>query len=315
MSSARNCALESTMGYDFAAYLGPQARDKRDREVAVREGERVRGSRPPKIERLSEDELLAAATHFGNVSSACEYAVPVVTSDDLGLLPAGSFFLSLKFTMATSYLSRDDEPWNKKNPIVRDWVSRVPYVRPTTWKGRLRFAARQAGADPELIHHLFGNEKNEPSVFQEGRLHFYPTFFKPAENAVVQEVDEVINPHGRASRMGTVPVKLGAVSPVIPVKPVKPGDPETTRSTGTFAVLYLADSEERSKGIAESCCQWIADALAIYGIGAKTLKGYGLAQYKYKVVAFLPTKPGVKALKDCDAGNLWERVAEVVPWI
>jgi CRISPR-associated protein Cmr2 len=64
-------------------------------------------------------------------------AVPDVT-----LLPAYAAFLQFQFTLASPYISRDDEIFHiNDNPVRKDKVFKVPMVASTAWKGNLRWTA------------------------------------------------------------------------------------------------------------------------------------------------------------------------------
>lgn len=88
---------------------------------------------------------------------------------DSNLLPH-SIFMQILFSLQTSYISKDDDPFYViDNPIVKDKVFKIPMVRTSTWKGSLRYAAitifeeefnesnwKQKRA---VIYRLFGSEK------------------------------------------------------------------------------------------------------------------------------------------------------------
>lgn len=193
----------------------------------------------------------------------CLFAMLEMTQEDLQLLPSGSFFLAIDFTMATAYTSRDDIPGSDNlAPVVAEWVYRVPMVRPTTWKGNLRFAARQDDVKrTDEILHLFGPDKGGDDEGQEGRLHFLPTFFfKPNLST------QMINPHDRKTRRGTTPVNYETVG---------------ANAKGRFTLLYVGEPDPSSFGwkeCARLCCDWSAAMLTLHGFGAKKLKGWGLAR-------------------------------------
>ena len=117
---------------------------------------------------------------------------------DLISLPSCSFGLQFTFTLARSYISKDDSPFYIiDNPIVRDKVFRLPMVRPTNWKGNLYAALWQLGhtkSDEYPLQRLFGESSAEAGG-QAGRLFFYPTFF-------IKTSLEIINPHDRKRRVG-----------------------------------------------------------------------------------------------------------------
>ena len=194
-------------------------------------------------------------------------------SVDLSQLPLGSFFIQFTFKLLKPYISRDDNSFYiVDNPIVRDKVFRYPMVRPTAWKGSLRHALWQLGYQEDdegekgkQIQRLFGTANDDqPDEGNSGRLYLYPSFFD-------QLSLEVINPHNRETGAGSLPIYFEAV-------PIK--------ATGTFTLLYVpldslgeGEVEIRRQTLAD--LQLAAKALealfTLYGFGAKTSSGFGLA--------------------------------------
>ncbi|PID84857.1 MAG: hypothetical protein CSB13_11045 [Chloroflexi bacterium] len=200
---------------------------------------------------------------------------PVLTPPliDLYSLPFGSFSIQFKFELLKPYLSRDDNQFYiVDNPIVRDKVFRFPMVRPTAWKGALRHALWQLGSqeEDESIKRLFGvANDDEPQEGNSGRLYFYPSFF-------TQTSMEVINPHNREKRIGKNPILIESV-------PIG--------AKATFTLLYTPldrinkdKAETRRQILAD--LQRVADGLkamfTMYGFGAKTSSGFGLARTTVK---------------------------------
>jgi CRISPR-associated protein Cmr2 len=117
---------------------------------------------------------------------------------DISLLPPYSFFLRFTFTLATPYLSKDDEEFYIiDNSVRKDKVFKVPMVSGSTWKGNMRWTAKQIINDSYKIEKLFGNDKDEKKNFRRGRLNFYPTFFDKIGL-------EVINPHDRKTGVNPI---------------------------------------------------------------------------------------------------------------
>lgn len=187
---------------------------------------------------------------------------------ELSQLPLGSFYIQFEFKLLKPYISRDDNQFYiVDNPIVRDKVFRYPMVRSTAWKGSFRHALWQLGRqeEDEQIQRLFGMANDEkPDDGKRGRLYFYPTFF-------TQTSLEVINPHDRERRVGKNPILMESV-------------PIGTK--GRFTLLYIPldrigqNETETSRQIFADL-QLVADGLqtmfTIYGFGAKTSSGFGLA--------------------------------------
>lgn len=193
-----------------------------------------------------------------------------VSPPDLSLLPLGSFFIRFEFKLLKPYISRDDnEFYIIDNPVVREKVFQFPMVRSTAWKGSLRHALWQLGyQEDEQIQRLFGIANDEkPDEGNSGRLYFYPTFF-------TQTSLEIINPHDRERRVGKNPILMEAV----------PAGVQTT-----FTLLYAPldcigkdEAETRQQIFAD--LQLVAQGLealfTVYGFGAKTSSGFGLADNK-----------------------------------
>jgi CRISPR-associated protein Cmr2 len=187
---------------------------------------------------------------------------------DLTPLPFGSFHIQFEFTLLKPYISRDDNDFYIiDNPIVRDKVFRYPMVRPTAWKGALRHALWQLEHDEEdndQIQRLFGSANDEDDSGKRGRLYFYPSFF-------TQTGLEILNPHDRERRVGKNPILIESV----------PQD-----AAATFTLLYTPldciggdKSETRRQTFAdlELVAQGLEAMFTVYGFGAKTSSGYGVA--------------------------------------
>jgi CRISPR-associated protein Cmr2 len=193
---------------------------------------------------------------------------------DLSILPSYSFLVQFTFALAQPYISRDEQNFYIiDNPIRKDKVFGLPYIASTSWKGCLRAAIshlKQADKETikdENISRLFGNEKGEldQAKFQTGRLFFYPTFF-------TKKSLEIINPQDRKLRIGTIP---------IPFESVPKG------SEGTFTLLYVpfnsidTDAENAHKQAAKDLklvTRGLHAMFRVYGFGAKTSSGFGLAE-------------------------------------
>ncbi len=183
--------------------------------------------------------------------------------------------IQFTFTLATPYMSKSIEAFDLlDNPIIRDKVYEVPIIPASSWKGGLRSAATiiameerkvslQDVAKDKRIIRLFGNEREQNDNFSAGRLHCFPTGFK-------NTTCEVINPHDRARRVGTIPILLECV----------PVDQD-----GTFTILYVpfGDSNiQESFDDLDLCAKAITSLLTVWGIGAKKSNGNGLAKDSLK---------------------------------
>lgn len=192
---------------------------------------------------------------------------------NLSTLPNYSFVIKFMFTLKKPYISRDENDFYIiDNPIRKDKVLNLPFVAPSSWKGSLRNSLCQLKYEPEndlirrILRRIFGNEKSlsEEIDLKRGRLYFFPTFF-------TKKSLEIINPHSRERRVGTVPILMESV-------------PQDT--TGFFTLLYVpfdligCDENEIKKQVSEDT-QLVSEGLksmfTYYGFGAKTSSGYGTA--------------------------------------
>jgi len=217
-----------------------------------------------------------------------------------------SHLLKIDFKLKNSYISKDDEEFYIiDNPICKDKVFKTPLVRPSSWKGALRYSAMKnvlgKKEDLEKVNtriimlRLFGNEKKNMKDFLDGqfgelknkyekklketyndenpnlrgRLVFYPTFFD-------QIGLDVIAPHDRKTK---TPAKGPIYFETVP--------PETT---GTFYLLYFPFDligrrntiNEEKIGDLRVLKDAIKDMFTKYGFGAKTTSGYGVVKDKIK---------------------------------
>lgn len=186
--------------------------------------------------------------------------------------------IEIKFKLLSPWYSKDDRPFHVlDNPVRKDRVFGVPYMSAGSWKGILRWAYRMhtgligpTPADDEEQRrkararelHLFGNEKGEKEGLLRGALAFYPTWFNRVGF-------EVINPHSRKTRAGTLPILYEVVPP----------DTE-----GILRLLYapLPGAAERDGVNPTEAIQNLFDAaeqlLTVYGVSAKRTAGWGVAE-------------------------------------
>lgn len=187
---------------------------------------------------------------------------------ELVRLPTLSFLLRLPFQLQKPYLSKDERDFYLlDNPLRKEKIFQTPMVAATSWKGALRAALWQSDykEDHEVTLRLLGNPRGSEEGLA-GRLYFYPTFFDKIGL-------EVINPHNRKTGVGERgPILMECV-------------PQKTR--GTLLVLYvpfglIAQSEaERHTEVAqdlEVLTEGINATLTVYGFGAKTSSGFGIAE-------------------------------------
>ncbi len=185
---------------------------------------------------------------------------------DLAALGPYAFSLRFTFRLAQPYFSRDDNAFYiVDNPIARDRTFGLPIVRPSSWKGNLRAGLRSLGYDDSnpAVSRLFGERVDESG--HAGRLIFFPTFFGRTGL-------EIINPHERTSRVGTVPILFETVP---------------TGAEGAFTLLYAPfdrlgeDPAHTAREAAEdlvTVARGVEAMLRTYGFSAKKTIGFGLAQ-------------------------------------
>jgi len=132
---------------------------------------------------------------------------------------------------------------------------------------RVEEEARRVGEDFEeyLIEHCYRTEKIEG---RQGRLFCFPTFF----NRIGLEI---INPHDRERRVGKNPTLFESVP---------------AGAAGTFRLLYVPydfpgdvvpDNAALQKQIRDELplvAEAVRDLLTVYGFGAKTSSGFGVAE-------------------------------------
>jgi CRISPR-associated protein Cmr2 len=202
--------------------------------------------------------------------SRLELKIPPI---ELSKLPDGSHVIQITFKLKKPYISLDDESFYIiDNPLVKDTVFKVPMIRPSTWKGALRWVVRNALGRSRIVERLFGNEK-ETQQPKQGRLIFYTTFFD-------QLSLDVITPLKRDTR---TPQRGPILFEVVPAG-----------SRGTFSVVYFpfnllhslrqGDSMAKAKAIEEikedleTLKEAIPAMLMTYGFAAKKTSGYGVVE-------------------------------------
>lgn len=189
------------------------------------------------------------------------------------LLP-NSTLIKISFTLKKPYTSKDEEEFNVidndrifENPIVRDKFTGLPMVKPTTWKGHLRFAAENVELfenKKEIIKRLFGSEPEEKENPLKGRLYFYPTFFK---DGVKKDVITPLKRETRTPAKGPIPLEI-----------VKEG------TNGEFYLLYFPypkGDNYRELQVDEDL-EFLSKSLELmfytYGFSAKKTSGFGVIE-------------------------------------
>jgi len=216
----------------------------------------------------AKDTLKTYISEFDGLLNSIEDPAKMLM--DVNMLPTFSWFLQFTFTLKKPFISKDDgELHLYDNPICREKIFRVPMVRPSTWKGNLRFAFRQTTGKIEVEERLFGNLKGEddPEKLKSGRLYFFPTFFRSIDF-------EVITPLGREKR---IPTDKGPIF----FEVVK----ENTK--GTFTLLYVPfdiigkPEKEVKKEVVQDLdliVKAIKEMMLTYGFSAKKTSGFGVVK-------------------------------------
>lgn len=233
-------------------------------------------------------------------------AVP--DSAAIAQMPPLSFLAHIPFRLQKSYLSKDERNFYLlDNPLRKEKIFQTPMVAATGWKGALRAALWQLGykEDHEAILRLFGNPRGSEEG-QAGRLHFYSTFFDRISL-------EVINPHNRATGVGkSGPILMECV-------------PQGT--AGDLALLYVpfgpieqGETERRAEVAQdlEALAEGIQAMLTIYGFGAKTSSGFGIAENqlpKRGTLSLRADLPGLDALPEPAAGDSKQAQAEIAQFV
>lgn len=207
-----------------------------------------------------------------------QYSYFLPQSSDLECLLKYSWLLKVCFTLKKPFISKDENELHAfdkdnreiQNPVAHDWILGCPMIRPTTWKGHLRFAARIINNDDQITKRLFGNETGDKEHFFKGRLHFFPTFF----NDTPPEVD-VITPLSRKTR---TPTKTGPIK--IEVVPVG--------TEGEFYLVYVPFprgtdyAPGQIKKDLEAVVKSLEAMFLTYGFSAKKTSGFGVANEDIK---------------------------------
>jgi len=222
-------------------------------------------------------------------TAALTSTLPNLNLDCPGIpLLSGWLVIDVAFTLQSPWYSKDDRPFHVlDNPVRKDRVFGVPFMAAASWKGLLRWACRMREGlldhlarhknqlkdwkEPAWIVHLFGNTKEADEEFSRGALQFFPTWFD-------QVNFEVINPHSREKRAGTLPI----VYEVVPAK-----------TQGSLQLLYApVPGQAKRDGVnavdvLTNLCAAMQLLLQSYGFSAKRTAGWGLAKIDCCKVSFV----------------------------
>lgn len=196
----------------------------------------------------------------------------------LPILPHFSWYISLPVRLVKPFTSKDDREMHVlDNPICREWILGMPMIRPSTWKGNLRWMANIASLDPVVCERLFGNRTDEKSDFHKGRLNFFSTFFDHINFDVMTPLDR----KRRIPKTGIGPILMESVQ----------HSPNDNSAAGEFSILYLAPpsawkkEDEVIKQVAVDLIQTtniLTEMLLSYGFSAKKTSGFGVIEDDFR---------------------------------
>ena len=124
----------------------------------------------------------------------------VVPSLNLNDFTPGTWAIQFPFVLRKPYISRDDtEYYVVDNPIKKEWISKLPYIAPSQWKGALRsammlaigrnlvrFANEQSFTTRRVqLYRLFGNEKEDAALYLNTQLATLRVKEKPSRCLVI----------------------------------------------------------------------------------------------------------------------------------
>lgn len=197
-------------------------------------------------------------------------------------LPPCSWLLHVKFRLHSPLITSDQRLSRilAKNAFLKEPLTERPEIRATSWKGATRYAAEMLGAQSGTVGKLWGSatEHGDDADSQKGRLIFFPTF---ADDAPDMAVLTPLYEERRTPWSGRAPVHIEALS----------AGTDLSVTIGYIPYDLLAQQSNGSPGCSadQLCDAAIADlaltcralfaVLFVYGIGAKTSSGYGLADH------------------------------------
>ncbi|GIU72013.1 MAG: CRISPR-associated protein [Candidatus Nitrosocaldaceae archaeon] len=227
--------------------------------------------------------------------------------DNIDILPKSSFYINIKFTLKTPYISNDDVPFYIiDNPIKKEHIFKIPMVTASSWKGNLRWTMMKqlemdSLNDKEFAERrfrlslLFGTEKGidenkgfaeymkmlRPSadiIYKNKLKEYFNTTYTRFEGRLrfyptyFDKIDlMIINPHDRVTKTGIKPIYIECV-------------PE--RAKGEFSLLYIpidligrdVKMEEEIEKDLKLVSEGIRDMLCKYGFSAKKSSGFGIVE-------------------------------------
>jgi len=263
---------------------------------------------------------------------------------NLAALPPGSWFLQFTFTLAKSWMSKDDDPFyvtESVNPVRKDKVFKVPIMSASSWKGLLRWtimhtrlALKKDLLTPEEFARerfvqtlLFGNEKGE----EPGETKDFAAFLDALKPNARGEYERLLRAYYELESNDPLPHHSGRLMSyptffnLIDVEVINPHSRKTRAGMhpiylecvpqgahGTFSLLYVPfdligkETEIRRQPLED--LQLVSKGLRAmfltYGFSAKRTSGYGVAE---KTVS-----GGLVQIRIEETQKWWEREGKVM---
>lgn len=227
---------------------------------------------------------------------------------DLSILPPNSAFIQFKFSLASPYISRDDEIFHiNDNPVRKDKLFKVPMMSGSAWKGNLRWTAthllvlqwlqtqdsEQLADSRVRLTLLFGNEVGADG--ESGLTKYLDDLSTEAASIYRQKVRTHFSQTGRQSNpnhkgyLNFYPTFFDLIS----LEVINPHD-RTTRTgkqpiyfesvpvgaSGVFSLLYVPFNEPSEADIPTDLMlisKSISEMMLTYGFSAKKSSGFGEA--------------------------------------
>lgn len=243
---------------------------------------------------------------------------------DLGIISTKSNseyekLITISFTLKKPYISSDDDPFYVlDNPVCKDKVFKVPMVRASSWKGKLRWVAykillddiNSRNSDTESpkweekrarIVKLFGNEKDAVSEWADRKI---SEIIGESKDKIKKEFDKYLNEQNITEsgafrgRLNFYPTFFDRIG----LDVIAPHDRKTKTvrnpiyfetvpegTGGELSILYYpfdliakgknnSEIEEEKKEDMKLLKRCIPSMLCTYGFGAKTTSGYGVVK-------------------------------------
>ncbi len=246
------------MQYEFIAAEGPWYQDA----LKARD----------KLQKWGEWQQKHGVTSAG--AALLDQVLPDIPIAEISGLPWNSVLLRIFFALEKPYMSRDDAGLHVlDNPLKRERIFKRPMIASSGWKGALRAAFRLGHPQDQLTEERLFGVARAGIGGERGRLEFFATFFDFAETDI-----EIINPHERDTGGGKQPIDFEVVR---------------IGAKGRLQLLYVPLGPADYAFIGPDLVimvQAVRDLLTLYGFGAKTSLGYGVARPVVRGELFMQAK-------------------------